>query len=81
MELNEKQNRRYEKSDEPRKKAEHKRKPDEEKLFLLNLLYNGFLSFDEVAITATERKEGEFSFTYKGNAYTVKLIKHRPPKN
>lgn len=80
MELNEKQNRRYEKSDAPKKKVVRERKIDKEKAFLFNLLYNGFLSFDEVEINPTEKKESEFSFTYGENSYTVKLIKHRPQK-
>lgn len=28
----------------------------------------------------TTKNESELSFTYNGNAYTLKLIKHRPPK-
>lgn len=78
MELGNRQIKRYEQSDKPRKKAERVRKVDTEKAFLLNLLYNSEVS--EVATMTAKRNEAEFSFTYKDNAYTVKLIKHRPPK-
>lgn len=70
---------RYEKSDTPRKKSTRERKVDEEKRFLLNLLYNGVLN--EVVNLGEKKNESEFSFTHNNNSYTVKLIKHRPPKN
>ena len=68
---------RYEKSDKPRKKANKERKVDEEKKYLLNLLIgaiNGENCVDAV------KNEAEFSFTFNDNSYTVKLVKHRPPK-
>lgn len=68
---------RYEKSDKPRKKVNKERKVDEEKKYLLNLLIgaiNGENCVDAV------KNEAEFSFTFNNNAYTVKLIKHRAPK-
>jgi hypothetical protein len=57
-----------------RKKAE--RKADEDKAYLLETLQN---ALEDVEVSAV-KPETEFSFEYKGNAYTVKLVKHRPPK-
>lgn len=68
---------RYEKAEKPRVKAQKERKIDYEKQFLLNLVDKGLGK----SVTDKQRKtETEISFTYGGNAYTVKLIKHRPPK-
>lgn len=54
------------------------RKIDEDKQFIL-LAVGDVLC--EIADGDCPRKgETEISFTYKGNAYTLKLIKHRPPK-
>ena len=78
MELGEKEVKRYEKSDKPRKKAVKARKVDADKAFLLNLIYNG-IECDAVALGA-KHNEADFALTYNGNEYTVKLIKHRPPK-
>ena len=58
-----------------RKKAE--RKADLSKVFLLGELQGGIVDYVDI----TEVKpETEFSFNYSGDEYTVKLIKHRPPK-
>ena len=65
------------KSDKPRKKTERVRKVDEEKKYLLNLLISAINS--EKCID-TVKNETEFSFTFGENSYSVKLIKHRPPK-
>ena len=70
--------RRYEKSDKERKKVTKERKIDEEKKFLLNLLISAINA--ENCIDAV-KNESEFSFTFGENSYSVKLIKHRPPKN
>ena len=63
------------------KHKEHKpreRKVDADKQFIL-LSVGDVLC--EIADGECPRKgETEISFTYKGNAYTLKLIKHRPPK-
>ena len=73
-----KQIKRYEKSDNKRKTSTKERKIDTEKKSFLE----GFRIFVEgKGGTVTAKKnEAEFSFTYGGNAYTVKLIKHRPTK-
>lgn len=69
--------RRYEKSDKPRKKVVKERKVDEEKLYILEHL------MDAIAVQTkidSVKNEAEFSFTLNENSYTVKLVKHRPPK-
>lgn len=70
--------RRYEKSDNKRKKSTKERKVDEEKKRFLT----GMRVFCEGAgatVTST-KNEAEFSFNFGENEYTVKLIKHRPNK-
>lgn len=66
--------RHYEKSAKARKSTPKERKVDEEKKMLLNKLMEG-ISVDSV------KNEAEFSFHVGDNHYTVKLVKHRPPKN
>ena len=68
------QKRRYVKSDKPRKKAERVRKVDEEKKVILDKLMS------VIDAEKTVKNEAEFSFNLNGTDYTVKLIKHRPPK-
>ena len=65
------------KADKPRKKTERVRKVDEEKKYLLNLLISAITAENRVD---TVKNEAEFSFTFGENSYSVKLIKHRPPK-
>lgn len=69
--------RHYEKSDKERKKTTKERKVDEEKKYLLNLLIEAVNQKNRID---NIKNEAEFSFTFNENAYTVKLIKHRPPK-
>lgn len=73
-----KANRRYEKSDAPRKKVVRERKVDAEKGGLLTAIKTAVESFG--GAVSTVKNEAEFSFTFNGNSYTVKLVKHRPPK-
>lgn len=65
------------KTDKPRKKTERVRKVDEEKKYLLNLLISAINAENCVD---TVKNEAEFSFAFGENSYSVKLIKHRPPK-
>ena len=58
-----------------RKKAE--RKVDADKQNLLEIIR---IALAETAEIGEVKPETEFSFTFGRNAYTVKLIKHRPPK-
>lgn len=69
---------RYEQSDKKRKTSTKERKVDEEKKAFLN----GFRIFAEGkgGIVTAFKNEAEFSFTFGENAYTVKLVKHRPKK-
>ena len=71
--------RKYTKSDKPRKKSTRERKVDEEKKEILGLLIDGYT--EKYPRMVKVKNEVEFSFTHNGNEYTVKLIKHRPPKN
>lgn len=69
---------RYEQSDKKRKTSTKERKVDEEKQQLLT----GFRIYAEGAggVVTNIKNEAEFSFTFGDNSYTVKLVKHRPPK-
>lgn len=73
-----KANRRYEKSDAPRKKTVKERKVDHEKGGLLTAIRTAVETFG--GVVSSVKNEAEFSFTFNGNSYTVKLVKHRPPK-
>ena len=77
MERKAKAIKRYEKSDAPRKKTSKERKIDFDKQFLLNLLIDAVNSETPVNKVKTET---EFSFSFRENEYSVKLIKHRPKK-
>ena len=70
---------RYEKSEKTRKPSTKERKVDEEKKAFLN----GFRIFTEGkgGVVTNVKNEAEFSFTYQGTEYTVKLIKHRAKKD
>lgn len=73
-----KANRRYEKSDAPRKKTVKERKVDHEKGGLLTAIRTAVETFG--GVVSSVKNEAEFSFTFNDNSYTVKLVKHRPPK-
>lgn len=73
-----KQLRRYEKSDNERKKTVRERKVDAEKGGLLTAIKTAVEAFG--GAVSSVKNEAEFSFTFNGNSYTVKLVKHRPPK-
>lgn len=69
---------RYEKGDKPRKATKKERKVDEEKKTLLDLCRIPIEGAG--GIVTNVKNEAEFSFTFGNNCYTVKLVKHRPPK-
>ncbi len=70
--------RRYEKSDNERKKTTRERKVDEEKK---RLLLDVKVLLEGLGANVTNIKnEAEISFLFGENDYTFKLIKHRPPK-
>lgn len=75
MEEKAKSIKRYEKSTKERKKTTKERKVDEEKKEILETLMKAI----GTEITSV-KNEAEFSFTLNENSYTVKLVKHRPPK-
>ena len=60
-----------------RKKVE--RKVDENKVYILDAIQTALRGIEVDSIDDV-KPETESSFTHGGNAYTVKLIKHRPPK-
>lgn len=70
--------RHYEKSEKARKLTTRERKVDEEKKALLNLMIDAVNSKYWVEAI---KNEAEFSFKVGENNYTVKLVKHRPPKD
>ena len=70
---------RYEKSEKERKKTTKERKVDEEKKFLLDILA-ATLNASEPTENLSIKNEAEISFNYHNNSYTLKLVKHRPPK-
>ncbi len=78
MEIKARQIKRYEKSNAPKKKAVRERKIDYEKKEVLDSLIDGFMK--KYPRTVKVKPESEFSFTLNESEYTVKLIKHRPPK-
>lgn len=69
--------RHYEKSAKERKSTPKERKVDEEKKALLNLMID---AINSQYLVENIKNEAEFSFHIGENAYTVKLVKHRPPK-
>lgn len=75
MELGEKENRRYEKSDTPRKKAKKVRKIDEAKKRFIN----GFRIYLEGIGCKVDplKNETDLHFIFENESYSVKLTKHR----
>lgn len=74
----EKPKRHYVKSDKPRKKSTRERKVDEEKKFFIDKVVE-MLATTEVQ-NVTVKNEAEVSFADGEVQYTLKLVKHRPPK-
>lgn len=68
---------RYEQADKPRKKTVKERKVDEEKKHLINILVT---SLNGEVSNISVKNEAEISFICNENSYTIKLVKHRPPK-
>lgn len=71
---------RYEQAEKPRKKAEKVRKVDETKKMILTTIFET-IQDDFDSDTAIMENETNIHFTYKNDKYTIKLTKHRPPKN
>lgn len=77
MEIRAKNIKRYEQSAKPRKRNTKERKVDTEKQTLLNVIHE---AFRPMASNFSIKTETELNFTFNGNDYTVKLVKHRKPK-
>ena len=74
---------RYEQSAQERKKVDKVRKIDEDKLAILKeikILVEGMQLNANQTVDVQLKTETELSFNLKGNDYTLKLTKHRPPK-
>lgn len=80
-----KQIRRYEQADKPRAKATREKKLDDEKVKILEWIFDKLLDrhrlieenewdFENVVLTNPQK---EISFTVGGNEYSISLIKHR----
>ena len=67
------------KSDKPRKVNERKRKPDEEKEYLIKILANCLK--DKGYKTKITNQSKIIEFYINENHYKLDLIKQRPPKN
>ena len=80
MEMKAKDFKRYEKDvTKTKKKVVRERKVDEEKGYILT---NVKTLLEEMNATIENMKtETEIKFNYNNNSYTIKLTKHRPPKN
>lgn len=78
MEIKARDIKRYEKSDTPRKKNVRERKIDFEKKEIFLFLQDELLKHVQNLVG---KNESEFTFDFKENSYSVKIIKHRPPKN
>lgn len=77
MEIKAKGIKRYEKAEETKPRKPRERKVDETKKELIEYLEKALgmiVSVDNV------KNESEISFTFKNELFTLKLIKHRPPK-
>lgn len=78
MEIKAKEIKRYEKAEEQKPRKPRERKVDETKK---NLIKHLVKTLEVVVDCVTSTKgESEIYFTHKNEKYTIKLIKHRPPK-
>ena len=78
MEIKAKGIKRYEKAEEQKPKKPKERKVDEVKKDLIDL-FEVTLKLAEIEILSV-KNESEISFKYKDQDFSIKLIKHRPPK-
>jgi len=65
-------------SEKTKKRKPRERKVDEEKGYILKNVDVFIKSLG--AVDTSLKTETELSFTFNGNKYTLKLTKHRPPK-
>ncbi len=78
MEIKAKGIKRYEKAEETKPRKKRERKVDEVKKDLMEYLVKA-LELVVDCVTST-KGESEIYFTHKNEKYTIKIIKHRPPK-
>lgn len=79
MEMKANADRRYEKSDTPRKTAKKERKIDEKKKKILNCCR---VLVEGLGAKVTDVKtETEITFQFEDEVYSLKLIKHRKKEN
>ena len=78
MEMGNRQIKRYEQSDKPRKKTERVRKIDHIKADLADRFIVAIENYG--GTVAPLKTETEIHFELGEDNYTLKLIKHRPPK-
>ena len=78
MEIKAKDIKRYEKAEETKPRKPRERKVDEIKKDLMDL-FEVTLKLAELEILSV-KNESEISFKYKDQDFSIKLIKHRPPK-
>lgn len=78
MEIKAKGIKRYEKAEETKPRKPRERKVDEVKKDLIDYLAKalGMIIIAPLIV----KNESEISFTFKNEDFTLKLIKHRPPK-
>lgn len=78
MEIKAKGIKRYEKAEEQKPRKPRERKVDETKKELIEYLEKA-LVLAEIKVVSV-KNESEISFEHNKENYTLKLIKHRPPK-
>ena len=79
MEIRASQNRHYEKSETPRRASTKERKVDETKKRIFN--YCRIPLEGAGAVVTSTKTETEITFTFEEETYTLKLTKHRQPKD
>ena len=77
MEIKAKGIKRYEKAEETKPRKPRERKVDEVKKDLIEYLVK---ALEMIVNVDNVKNESEISFTFKKELFTLKLIKHRPPK-
>ena len=78
MELGAKADRRYEQSEVKKERKPKERKIDEEKKHILGCLKNLLVGMHADILNV--KTETEIEFMFGNNHYSLKLTKHRPPK-
>lgn len=66
-----------------KEKTKRERKPDADKVTLIKAIDEGLrkAGVPFIGSDLTQQNTADLSFEFNGNSYTVKLIKHRKPKN